>query len=208
MRLRVITSAVVLIIGALAYLAWRRSAEPATPADEAPTAQGVMPGGEGGSMGGMMAAPPQDPGMSWKRPGRWVEELASGMRLATYVVPSQSGGSEGAKCAVYYFGPGQGGGTEPNIQRWIGEFENPTKPDRRDFAVGGIKVSRVEVSGTYMAHAGATEATPAGAAGWTLLGAIVEGPEGAVFFKLAGPTATVAPATKEFDGMLASMKKK
>jgi len=155
-------------------------------------------------------APPgaQDPGVEWKTPGRWVEEMASGMRLATYVVPAPGAGGEPARCAVYYFGPGQGGGIDANIERWIGEFENPGTPKRRNYDVHGIKVAQVELSGTYMAHAGMGEGATGAASGWTLLGAIAEGPEGAVFFKLTGPAATVGPATKEFDGMLASLRKK
>lgn len=204
MRLRLISSVIVLLIGVLAFVAWRQSTAPETQTAEAPGGSGAMPGGEGG-----LAAPPvQDPGVAWETPRRWVEELASGMRLATYVVPASTGGGEGAKCAVYYFGPGQGGGTEANIERWIGEFENPGPPERRDFEVRGIKVARVEVAGTYLAHAGTAEGSPGGASGWTLLGAIVEGPEGSLFFKLAGPTATVATARKEFDQLLGSMRKK
>ena len=38
------------------------------------------------------------------------------------------------------------------------------------------------------------------------LGAIVEGPEGLVFFKLTGPAATVRSASAEFDAMLHSLK--
>ena len=41
-----------------------------------------------------------------------------------------------------------------------------------------------------------------------LLGAIVEGPAGSVFFKLTGPAATVNAATAGFERMLASLRKK
>ncbi len=208
MRLRLIAFVILLLVGVLAFVAWNRSTAPQAPPAEGPGGSAGMPGGGGDPMGGMPAAPPQDPKVAWQTPKRWVEELASGMRLATYVVPSSSAVGEGAKCAVYYFGPGQGGGTEANIERWIGEFENPGKPGRRSFEVKGLKVARVEVAGTYLAHAGMAEGAPEKAAGWTLLGAIVEGPNGAVFFKLTGPTATVAPAAKEFDGLLASLRKK
>jgi hypothetical protein len=129
------------------------------------------------------------------------------MRLATYTIPGAAGG-ENARCAVYYFGPGQGGGTEANIERWIGEFENPGKPDRKSSEVRGLKVSQVEVAGTYRAHAGMGEGAQEAAPGWSLLGAIVEGPSGALFFKLTGPTATVAPAKREFEGLLASLEAK
>ena len=41
-----------------------------------------------------------------------------------------------------------------------------------------------------------------------MLWAIVEGPKGALFFKLTGPSGTVGPAKKEFEGLLSSLKKK
>jgi hypothetical protein len=44
--------------------------------------------------------------------------------------------------------------------------------------------------------------------GYRLLGAIVEAPEGNVFFKLTGPAATVGAAQADFDALVGSMKKK
>ena len=42
--------------------------------------------------------------------------------------------------------------------------------------------------------------------GYRLLGAIVEGPSGEVFFKLTGPAKTVAAAQGEFQTLLKSLK--
>jgi hypothetical protein len=44
--------------------------------------------------------------------------------------------------------------------------------------------------------------------GYRLLGAIVEAPEGNVFFKLTGPDATVGAAQAELDALVASFEKK
>ena len=41
--------------------------------------------------------------------------------------------------------------------------------------------------------------------GWRLIGAIVEAPEGLVFFKCVGPAATIQKAEKEFEELLASL---
>jgi hypothetical protein len=219
MRLRILSAVIVILIAALAYVAWNKNTQKAAPdagmggsaGATAPTGSGeeTTPPAAGGMPPGMATtSPAQDPGVAWEKPKRWVEELASGMRLATYVVPSQSGGETGS-CAVYYFGPGQGGGTDANIERWIGEFENPGSPSRREQKVRGMNVTQIEVSGTYRAHAGMSGGgSEAPSPGWTLLGAIVEGPNGALFFKLTGPTGTVEPAKKEFEALLASMKKK
>jgi hypothetical protein len=42
---------------------------------------------------------------------------------------------------------------------------------------------------------------------YRLLGAIVAGPQGSVFFKFTGPAKTVAAAQPEFDALIASMTK-
>jgi hypothetical protein len=44
--------------------------------------------------------------------------------------------------------------------------------------------------------------------GYRLLGAIVEAPQGNVFFKLTGPLATVGAAEPELDALVASIRKK
>jgi len=208
MRLRILTSVIVLFIAVLAVMAWNRntSRDASTGGDGGETA--APPGETGMPSAGDPAATGQDPGITWQAPPRWVEELATGMRLATYVIPAPASGGEGARCAVYYFGPGQGGGSDANVERWIGEFENPSEPVRRVSEVRGLKVSRVEVTGTYRAHADPAQGSSGPSSGWTLIGAIVEGPNGTVFFKLTGPSRSAAPAAKEFDGLLASIRKK
>ena len=203
MSLRIATIVIVALIAALAVVVWQRSTVSETGTGGDATGQD---GGTPMPPDAMSAPPAQDPGVAWRRPTRWVEEPASGMRLASYLVPAPTSGGEPARCAVYYFGPGQGGGTEANIERWIGEFESPGKPSRRDFTVRSFKVSQIEVTGTYLAHAGPTPDAAGAAANWTLHGAVVEGPNGALFFKLTGPTAAAAPAGGEFAQLLASLK--
>lgn len=197
MNSRVLLIISVVVIAVLAYLAWQRSSQEAVQApmpvpDAPPPAMGVMP-------------PTGAPGVEWDAPGRWSVEPASGVRLATYTIPG-SGGAEPAQCAVFYFGQGQGGGIDANIERWISEFENPPPADRRTLDVKGMQVHRVEVSGNYVAHAMGTGEGAAAMADAMLLGAIVEGPNGSLFFKLTGPKATVAAAEGEFDAMLQSMR--
>jgi hypothetical protein len=208
MRLRIITALIVVLVGVLAVLAWQRNTTRATPSTEAPDATAEAPGSGQMPMAGESPSPAQDPGIEWQVPHRWVSELAQGMRLASYVVPVPGEEGEPAHCAVYYFGAGQGGSVDANVERWIGEFQNPGTPARRTRQIHGLRVSQVEVTGGYMAHASG-QGEPTGVkSGWTLLGAIVEGPSGAVFFKLTGPGPTVAAAAKEFEGLLASLRKK
>jgi hypothetical protein len=129
------------------------------------------------------------------------------MRVATYAVPAAQGDAEGAECAVFYFGAGQGGGVDANLERWIGQFQPAGKSKRSAMKVNGIQVSLADVSGTYTAHGGSMSQEQGDKPGWRLLGAIAESPQGAVFFKLAGPAKTVAAASKGFDAMVGSLKK-
>jgi hypothetical protein len=65
----------------------------------------------------------------------------------------------------------------------------------------------VEIDGTYLAPDSQMQSQGKRPA-WKLLGAIVEGPQGAVFFKLVGPADVIGHATKEFDGLIASFEKR
>jgi hypothetical protein len=129
------------------------------------------------------------------------------MRVATYAIPAAPGDAEGAECAVFYFGAGQGGGVDANLERWIGQFQPATGSKRWAKKVNGLPVSMADVAGTYTAHGGSMSKESGNMPGWRLLGAIAEGPQGAVFFKLAGPAKTVAAASKGFDTMVGSLKK-
>jgi hypothetical protein len=211
MKLRLLVIAGLVAVALLGYLAWHSNQTP--PQTAAPPA-GEMPGGDaGGDVGGMPpgmmgGGEPADAGVSWEKPARWEVEAGSSMRLATFKVPSTVNGVEAAECALYYFGPGQGGGVDANLVRWAGEFEGSPTPERKDFQADGMKVNRVRLRGTYRAHAGMGGQGPSGPMpDYTLLGAIVEGPNGPVFVKLIGPSRTVDPAEKEFDAMLRGFKK-
>ena len=81
------------------------------------------------------------------------------MRVATYGIPAEEGDGEDAECAVFYFGPGQGGTVRANLQRWYGQFEQPDgRPSSeaaqlQETTVDGIKITVVDVSGTYLSSA-------------------------------------------------------
>lgn len=145
-------------------------------------------------------------GIQWTVPFHWKASGGSPMRVATYSVPAAKGASPG-ECAVFFFGPGQGGGVEDNVARWGKQFEGAPKPASRTVQVAGMRVTRAEVAGTYLAPGGPMMQSTGKKAGYRLLGAIVEAPEGNVFFKLTGPAATVAGAQAEFDALVASIKR-
>jgi hypothetical protein len=126
------------------------------------------------------------------------------MRAATYGVPPAKGDPEAAECAVFYFGAGQGGGVEANVQRWAGQFEGGKAAPQRVETLHGLKVTRVELEGTYLSGGMSGPKVPK--AGFKLLGAIAEGREGNVFFKLTGPAKTVEAARKDFEALLQTLR--
>jgi hypothetical protein len=145
-------------------------------------------------------------GVTWSLPARWKVTGERPMRIATYSIPSGGEGAEG-ECAVFHFGNGQGGDTRANINRWVGQFENPSTPVEAEKEVDGMKVITVTTTGTYLAPSGPMMQSQGKLSNYMLLGAIVDAPGGSVFFQLTGPSATVENAKTEFDALLGSIKK-
>lgn len=146
-------------------------------------------------------------GIRWSVPERWGEHPPRQMRVATYMVPPADGDAEGGECAVFYFGSGQGGDVDANIERWAGQFENATAPQRSSKTVNGLNVTLVQIAGTYLAPAGPMMEATGKKENFRLLGAIVAAPEGFVFFKFTGPSATIAGAEAEFNQLVGSLTK-
>lgn len=146
-------------------------------------------------------------GIAWTVPARWTAGAGSAMRVATYAVPPAKGAEKG-ECAVFFFGPGQGGGVDDNVARWAKQFEGAPKPERTTATVAGLRVTRAAVAGTYLAPGGPMMQSTGKKTGYRLLGAIVEAPEGNVFFKLTGPAATIAAAQADFEALVASIRKR
>jgi hypothetical protein len=143
-------------------------------------------------------------GIQWKVPSGWIVEKGSAMRVATYKVPGAKADAAG-ECAVFFFGPGQGGTVDANVERWSRQFEGNPKAETSVRQVNGLSVTVARVSGTYLAPGGPSMQSQGKRPGYRLLGAIVEAPEGLVFFKLTGPAATVASAEKTFESLVASL---
>lgn len=150
-------------------------------------------------------------GLTWTPASGWKTDAPKPMRVVTYQVPAAKGDTEGGELAVFYFGAGQGGATEANIQRWIGQLSQPdgspsAKAAKRSTRkVNGMPVALVDVTGTYTASMGPMGPKTA-KPGFRLLGAVVEGPQGSVFFKLTGPAKTVAATEKDFQKLVDSVK--
>lgn len=151
-------------------------------------------------------------GIQWTAPKVWKSQPERPMRTATYLVPAAPGDKEDGECAVFYFGPGQGGGVEDNLKRWIGQFgqadgkSSEQAAHTRKSTVNGLKVTHIDVSGTYSGIGGPMAPSRVSKPGYRLLGAIVEGPQGAVFFKFTGPSKTVAANQAAFETLVKSLR--
>jgi hypothetical protein len=148
-------------------------------------------------------------GVRWTAPASWKPEAARPMRAATYSIAPAAGDQAGAECVVNYFGPGQGGGVDANIERWRGQVlgadGKPATPKIDKRTTRGIQITVIDASGTYTGMGGPMMAGKP-VAGYRLIGAIVEGPGGSVFFKLTGPAKTIAAQQKNFEQLLASIQ--
>jgi hypothetical protein len=146
-------------------------------------------------------------GIRFTAPAAWKSQGDRPMRAATYAAPAAQGDREPAELAVYYFGAGQGGGVEDNLKRWTGQFQGAGKPEIRRQVVKGLRVTLIDLSGTYVAASGPMMAKKESKPGYRLLGAIVEGPQGPVFFKFTGPAKTVAAHQGNFQALIKSISK-
>ena len=91
----------------------------------------------------------------WSDPAGWVKRPpANPMRRGEYAVPKASGDSEDAECVIHTFGPGQGGSVEANLDRWVRQFDGANGAgDKKTREVAGLKVTTIDVAGTYKAMA-------------------------------------------------------
>lgn len=152
-------------------------------------------------------------GVRFDAPSAWKSDPKP-MRAANYAIPPEPGDSRGGEMAVFYFGPGQGGGVEANVRRWLGQFVradgsplSAADAERDEREVGGMAVTVLDVSGTYLfkPFPMAPRATPL--PGYRMLAAIVQGPDAPVFFKLTAPQRTAAAAAQHFRALIDSLRR-
>jgi hypothetical protein len=151
-------------------------------------------------------------GLTWMVPLGWHAGQAGVMRAATYIIDPVSGDKDSAECGVYFFDSGQGGTVQGNLDRWIGQIEQPDGKPSADmakiekFQSNELQITTIELTGTYRNAAGPMMQVKDKRPGYRLKGAIVEGPKGSVFFKITGPEKTVLSAAMNFMSLLKSCR--
>jgi hypothetical protein len=149
-------------------------------------------------------------GLQWTAPPGWKNEGTAPMRAATYRIPPAPGDKDPAECVVYFFGQGQGGPVDANIERWKDQFHtaNGKIADAKvaKHTIHGLPVTTIDTSGAYSGMGGPLASGPP-VPGYRLLGAIIENPGGNIFLKFTGPTKTVAQNQSRFEQFLQSFQR-
>jgi hypothetical protein len=136
--------------------------------------------------------------LRYTAPADWVKEQpSSGMRVAQYKLPKADGEGEDASLVIYFFGATQGGAVQANIDRWISQMQQPDGSSSKDKAkietttVNGLKVTNVDVAGTYTAEMAPGTGNQRNDANYRMRAAVIETPKGNYFLKLVGPAKTM-----------------
>ena len=160
----------------------------------APAAAGAPAGG---------GTPMTAAGITFDLPAGWTPEMpSSAMRAAQVAIPGSGGPGQ---MVLFYFGAGQGGGVEANLQRWAGQMVAESDPVRDAFATGAFQVTWLDLSGTLLAsQIGSFPATDM--PDYRMLAAVVEGENGPWFFRAVGPKATLAEQRDAFEAMIRSVR--
>ncbi len=149
--------------------------------------------------------------ITWKDPEGWQRVAPSSpMRAAQYSVPPVAGDTESAELTVFYFGAQMGGGVEDNISRWTGQFKGvaPDAVKRNQKEANGLTHSFVQIE-TGQFQGASMMGTPSETKeNYGLLGVVTEAPSGKYFFKMTGPSKTVAANEGKFLAMVESIQTK
>jgi hypothetical protein len=157
------------------------------------------------------AGSPSD--LQFQTPDGWIsEQPSSSMRVAQYRLPGDAGD---ASLVVFFFGPGQGGPVEANLDRWIGQMKQPDGSSSKEKAktetttINGMKVTLLDVAGTYsagdmMGGAG----TPQDKPNSRMRAGVFETAKGAYYVKLVGPEKTIERWDQAYMAFIKSAKLK
>jgi hypothetical protein len=151
-------------------------------------------------------------GLAYVKPDAWKPvPTSSSMRVAQFAIPRAAGDSADAELVIYYFG-GAGGSVEANIDRWIGQMQQPdgaasaTRAKRSTRTINGLKVTQVDVSGTFVAEMAPGSSQRHNRPNYRLRAAVIETANGPYFIKLTGPAKTVAACEADLERFLGSVK--
>jgi hypothetical protein len=150
-------------------------------------------------------------GLKSTAPASWKEiPVGSPMRVKQFSLPGKDGDAE---LAIFFFGQGQGGSTQANLDRWKTQFqapegktEAPSKTSTLKTSSGGT-ATELDISGTYLFKARPMDSGPAEPRpNHRMLAVVLETPQGNYYLKLVGPAKTIEHSKKEFEGWVKGFK--
>ncbi len=145
--------------------------------------------------------------LAYDVPKDWkTVETSSSMRLAQWSYGAKS------EVVIFYFGTGQGGSVEANLDRWYGQFQQADGGSTRERAkvtkskAGDLAITKVDVEGTYKAPVRPGAAEQHNEPGYRMIAAVVEGGSGPWFIRFLGPAKEVESGSGSFDAFLRSLR--
>ncbi|MEA1979498.1 MAG: hypothetical protein U9N54_00800 [candidate division Zixibacteria bacterium] len=145
---------------------------------------------------------------------QWTDYGGSGMRIASYSFGPLEKETDSAIVTVFYFGKGQGGDVDSNLERWINQMALMDGRDPHTAAiqykldVDGMTVHMLSLFGIYKSSMGGSMSGKSeDKENYRMVGSIVETPEGNVFFKLTGPDYTAKIMIEAYMAMIKQIKK-
>jgi hypothetical protein len=145
-------------------------------------------------------------------PAKWqIEQVESPARGGQWRVPPLKPDGEGGEVVVFYFGAGVGGSAKENIEAWIGTMSNPEGHSaaselKHRQSVTGFKISQVVIFGTYNQAVTEPGVPPQMKTNYGLLGAVIDNPQGNIYWRFTGPEALIAATLPLFNKVIDSVK--
>ncbi|MEO0447504.1 MAG: hypothetical protein AAF191_15635 [Verrucomicrobiota bacterium] len=134
------------------------------------------------------------------------ENVTSGRPMRAAELKFDAEGDDDPVAVFFYFGPGQGGGLEANVDRWKGQFDGgPSAEEREDLEGGGVYLV---LTGTYMESMGGPFAGPkTPKPEYKMLAAVLPSEQGAVYIKMTAPAVVADEARAAFEDLVKKAEK-
>jgi len=142
-------------------------------------------------------------GLKWTAPAGWTSQGSAPFRVVTWKV-------QDAECIVYFFGEGQGGSVQANLDRWQGQFsQNGKSADAKitKRTVHGVAMTTIDLAGTWTATGGQVKEGQGPLPNYRMVATVAEGPKGNLFIRFIGPQKTVTTELPKYEQLLSTFQR-
>jgi hypothetical protein len=149
--------------------------------------------------------------LTFTLPAKWqIEPVDSPARGGQWRVPPLHGTGESGELVAFYFGPNIGGTAKENIEAWIGTMSglegHPAAAEQKTRQTGPFKISQVVIFGTYNRFVSLPGVPPQPMPNYGLIGAVVENPQGNIYWRFTGPEPLITANLPLFTKIIDSVK--